>query len=467
VYKALVRLTVLGSALSMVACQGGTGGGSTLPTTGQAMSARQSTGARFAAVHPAKSLNWRQYRFDNDHTGFNPKETILNKSNVPQLQLSWQAQLGNLVDYSSPAVVNGVAYLASSDGVLWAYSANGCGQSLCTSPMWQSTQIAQMIDSPTVAGGFVYVGSQTSFSSNAGKLDVFSATGCGQSVCAPLWQGLAGDQSILMSSPTVARGMVYVGSHDGKVYAFDANGCGQSTCNPIWTGQTGGSIESTATVANGVLYIGSDDGNLYAFKAQGCGSSSCSPLWTGALGYPIFESSPAVVKGVVYISSQHNLAAFKAKSCGKSTCTPLWQATDSVNFFNGSPAVAKGRVYIGQENGIAVYRAKGCSGSNCSPLWTGFGAGRQAAVASSPTVANGVVYAGRNTGEVLAWPAAGCGQSFCTQIWSGTTNDPLVTSSPTVINGQVYIGSADNSFPSEISGRLYVFALPDLRSRRH
>ena len=77
-----------------------------------------------------------------------------------------------------------------------------------------------------------------------------------------------------------------------------------------------------------------------------------------------------------------------------------------------------------------------------------------------------MVYAGRKTGEVLAWPAAGCGKSTCDNIWSGEFNEQIVTSSPTVVNGQLYIGSADNTYPSEISGRLYVFALPDLRGRR-
>jgi len=81
-------------------------------------------------------------------------------------------------------------------------------------------------------------------------------------------------------------------------------------------------------------------------------------------------------------------------------------------------------------------------------------------VLSSPTVANGVVYAGRNTGEVLAWPAAPCGTSICTNIWSGRTRDKIVSSSPTVVNARVYVGSADNLFPEDTQGRVYVFALP-------
>ena len=404
-------------------------------------------------------LNWTQFRFDDGHTGFNSFEHVLTRQNVPMLQVAWQAQLGGLVDFSSPAVVDGVAYIGSSDGRLWAYPADGCGQSLCTTPLWSSVGLGQIIDSPTVSNGTVYVGSQTSNNSNNGKLDAFSASGCGRQACKPLWQGVAGQESILMSSPTVANGTVFVGAFDGRLYAFNASGCGAPNCPAMWRGRAGGSIESTPTVFNGVVYVGSDDGNLYAFHASGCGAPNCRPLWKGPLGGAAFASTPAIVGGVVYINSQHTLSAFAASGCGNPRCNPLWRAVDDVNFFNGSPAVANGRVYVALESGLGVYSASGCGQSKCDLLWLDFAAGAQASIISSPTVANGVVYAGRNTGEVLAWAAGPCGRSVCQAIWSGATGDPIVSSSPTVANGKLYIGSADDAFPENISGRLYVFAL--------
>lgn len=452
-YRLLRALSLSGIALT--ACQNGTINGSSPIVIPQ-----HAATAKLTARFPAKTIDWPQFRFDNNHTGLNPYETVLNRGNVPKLRLLWQAQLGSLVDFSSPAVVNGVVYLGSSDGRIWAYPATGCGQMLCTQPLWSSISMGQIIDSPTVARGFVYIGSQTSPSSNDGKLDVFSAMGCGQSVCAPLWQGMAGSESILESSPVVANGRVFVGAFDRKLYVFNANGCGTSMCSPLWTATTGGSIESTPTVAGNLVFVGSDDGKLYAFKARGCGSKSCTPVWIGALGSAAFESSPAVSNGIVYIGSQHALSAFKALGCGGANCKPLWQSANIGDFFNGSPAVAKGRVYIGVENGVDVYAAAGCKQATCNPLWVDFGSGRQAAVVSSPTVANGVVYAGRNTAEVLAWPAGPCRSHGCTNIWSGATNDPIVSSSPTVVNGRLYIGSADDNSPSQIAGRLYVFALP-------
>ena len=406
---------------------------------------------------PQATVDWPQFRFDDQHDGVNPMETTINKRNVRNLSQTWQAQLGDLVDFSSPVVVDGVVYIGSSDGTLWAYPAGGCGHFLCDTPLWRSTSLAQIVDTPTVANGMIYVGSQTSFDSNDGKLDVFSADGCGKQVCRPLWQGLAGPESILMSSPTVAGGVVYVGSFGHKLFAFDANGCGLKKCKPIWTAATGGSIESTPTVGGGVVYVGSDDGKLYAFDAGGCGAMKCKPLWTGDMGgeaSPVFESSPALANGMVYLGSQHDVAAFDAGGCGAKSCEPVWHAPNETEFYGGSPAVTHTRLYIGLETGIAAFDAAGCGASTCDPLWTGFGSGAQAAVSSSPTVANGVVYAGRNTGEVLAWKAGGCGSSFCTEIWKGFTDDQIVNSSPTVVNGTLYIGSADSHFPEDISGRI-------------
>ena len=80
-------------------------------------------------------------------------------------------------------------------------------------------------------------------------------------------------------------------------------------------------------------------------------------------------------------------------------------------------------------------------------------------MASSPTVANGVVYAGRNSGDVFAWPADPCGAFTCDAIWRGQINETVVNSSPTVVRGKLYIGSADYDFPGDRQGSLYVFGL--------
>ena len=423
--------------------------------------ARGSTSGLTAQAPFIVRTNWPHFRFDDDHTGVNPFENVLNPGNVPRMQLDWQVQLGEPVYSSSPAVVDGVVYIGSSEGSLWALDANGCGSDFCTDSIWRGDLGAQTLSSPTVANGYVYIDSQTSVSNNDGKLDVFSVDGCGGSVCQPLWKGVAGDSSGLESSPAVTADSAYVASYDGHLYVFDALGCGHALCQPAWRASLGAPSDSSPVVHDGVVYVGSTDGNLYAFDANGCGQSECLPMWKGSVGpSSIFQESPAIAGGVVYISSQKKLGAFTAAGCGQATCQPLWTADAGDEFFDGSPAVSRGRLFIPLEESIAVFDATGCGQSKCSPLYLDFAGGMIASILSSPAVANGVVYVGRNTAEVLAFKAAGCGQSTCGPIWTGDTNDEIVDSSPTVVNGKLYIGSADKFFPTEISGRLYVFDVP-------
>ena len=421
---------------------------------------------QMAKTTGGSSIDWPHFRFDKNHTGYQPHETTLSQSSIGSANLLWQDSLGStdsFVYFSSPAVVNGVVYVGTDDGHLFAYSADGCSGEFCTKPLWESTYIPQMIDSPAVANGTVYVGSQTDDTSAAGKLNAFAAGGCSQSICAPLWQGDAGPDSIVDSSPAVWKDMVFVGAKD--LYAFNAGGCGKKQCKPLWTGKLAGDTQSSPVIYKGVVYIGDSDGRLYAFNASGCGVSTCKPLWTADYAGTSFDygSSPSISNGVVYIASFDRLSAFDANGCGKSRCKPLWQGAPKSEgdgfIFGGSPAIANGLVYIPSSEdtyGVAVYPADGCGKTTCA--WSFFltGPGAQSVIESSPTIANGVVYAGRNTGEVLAW-ADSCEQETCAPLWVGqTAAGQIVNASPTVVNGKIYVGGSD----AAEDGVLYVYGLP-------
>jgi outer membrane protein assembly factor BamB len=399
------------------------------------------------AATPATTVggDWTQFHNDPVHSGYNAAETTISAANVANLGVAWTAATGNSIE-SSPAVSNGVVYVGSDDGKLYAYAV-GCnsGGGTCT-PLWTATTGDQIFSSPAVANGVVYVGSED------GKLYAY-AVGCasGGGTCTPLWTATTGD--MIFSSPAVADGVVYVGSYDHELYAY-AVGCasGGGTCTPLWTATTGGSIDSSPAVANGVVYVGSEDGKLYAY-AVGCasGGGTCTPLWTATTGSSI-GSSPAVANGVVYVgSTDHKLYAY-AVGCASSggTCTPLWTATTGGSI-GSSPAVANGVVYVGSYDGKLSAYAVGCasSGGTCTPLWTATTGG---GIGSSPAVANGVVYVGSYDHKLYAY-AVGCasGGGTCTPLWTATTGN-WIDSSPAVSNGVVYVGSGDH--------KLYAFGLP-------
>jgi uncharacterized repeat protein (TIGR01451 family) len=396
-----------------------------------------------ATAASAVAADWSQFEFSAEHTAFNPLETVLGASNVSNLTLAWTGQTAGAVE-SSPAVVQGIVYVGSEDGKLYAFPAEcGSGGESC-SPLWTGQTGGPIEGSPAVENGVVYIGSLD------GKLYAFPADcGSGGASCSPVWTGQTGDA--IFSSPTVANGVVYVGSMDRKLYAFPTDcGSGGVTCSPLWTGQTGFWVFSSPAVADGVVYVGSDDGKLYAFPADcGSGGASCSPLWTGQTGDRI-SSSPAVANGVVYVGSfDHKLYAFPT-DCGSggASCSPLWtgETRDSIAT---PPSVANGITYVGsRDSWLYAFPADcGSGGAPCSPLWTAF-----TGVVTFPAIANGVVYVGSLGGSLYAFPAeCGSGGVSCTPLWTTAIVSPI-DSSPAIADAHLFFGGRN--------GMLYAFALP-------
>ena len=119
----------------------------------------------------------------------------------------------------------------------------------------------QCITSAAVADGIVFVQSQDG---NLYAFDAAGVAGCAGApkVCAPLWTAPTG--SVSSSSPTVVDGVVYVGSSNGNLYAFDASGVSgcagaPKVCAPLWTAPAGNDLVSSPAVAGGVVYIGSNE----------------------------------------------------------------------------------------------------------------------------------------------------------------------------------------------------------------
>jgi outer membrane protein assembly factor BamB len=389
--------------------------------------------------------DWPQARNDPSHQANNTVETTLSASTLRDVGVVWTSPTGAIV--GSPVVSDGVVYVGSFDGNLYAFAA-GCGSDGSTcAPLWFGHTGDLVISTAAVADGIVYVGS------GDGNLYAF-AVGCasGGGLCTPVWVGPTG--AGIESSPAVADGVVYVGSADTKLYAF-AVGCatGGDSCTPLWTGSTGDQIGSSPAVAAGVVYVGSEDGSLYAF-AVGCASdgAACSPLWTGTTTGSI-DSSPAVAGGVVYVgSSDGSLYAFAAGcATGGDTCTPVWTAPMGGNV-ESSPAVADGVVYVSSEVGELDAFAVGCAsgGGSCTPIWRGPTGGGVAI--SSPSVANGIVYMGSGDGLLYAF-AVGCasGGDTCSPVWTANTGGPEIFSSPAISRGVIYVAS--------YSGKMVAFGL--------
>ena len=348
---------------------------------------------------PFASADWAMFRADPSHSGIGTGNPPLSPT------LLWEYNTGGPWIESSPAVANGMVYIGSNAGYIYALNALGGIQ------LWNYSTGNAVWSTAAVVNGVVYVGSLDDgvYALNATNGD-------------KLWSFTTGFS--VYSSPAVVDDVVYIGSSDDNVYALNATDGAE-----LWSYTTSNIVSSSPAVVGGVVFVGSFDGNVYALNAI-----NGSKLWSYNTGNPIY-SSPAVAEGVIYVGSEGgNVYALSASSGAK-----LWNYTTGNDIFS-SPAVANGVVYIGSGDD-SLYALNATNGAK---LWNFVTGGE--IVYSSPAVVGGVVYVGSEDYNIYAFNA-----TDGVQLWSYNTNAPI-ESSPAVANGVVYVGS-DN-------GKVYALGIP-------
>jgi outer membrane protein assembly factor BamB len=309
---------------------------------------------------------------------------------------------------------------ASADGVDWwpmfHHDPTHTGYSTSTGPSTNNTlwtyNTGSGVDSPSVVGGFVYVGSDD------GQVYCLNAiTG------ALVWNYTTGAE--VESSPAVVGGLVYVGSDDDNVYCLNAtNGA------LVWNYTTGSWVESSPAVVGGFVYVGSDDCSTYCLNA-----TSGAFVWSYRTGGYV-GSSPAVAGGLVYVGSEDN-----STYCLNATSGAFVWSYRTGGYVDSSPAVAGGLVYVGSDD-CSTYCLNATSGAFVWSYTTGY------AWISSPAVVGGLVYVGSVDCSTYCLNAA-----TGAPVWSYPTIGGW--SSPAVVNGVVYVESQD--------GNIYAFG-PSLAS---
>jgi outer membrane protein assembly factor BamB len=245
----------------------------------------------------------------------------------------WQANFtnryGNPDTGGAPTVSDGVVYTQGYNNL---YALNATNGAL----LWNYTNLGSWGTSisPAVAEGLVFSASYYENGGSRGYVFAVNATDGSE-----VWTFPTGN--VLMSSPAVCGGVVYVGSDDHNLYALDA-----STGSVVWNYTTGDRVFSSPAVANGQVYVGSTDGNMYAFDA-----ASGAKIWNYTVGDEI-EDQAAVADGIVFAScDDRNLYAFNA-----STGALLWKyltalPSEASNGFTSAPVVADGKIYVGTSEG--------------------------------------------------------------------------------------------------------------------
>jgi outer membrane protein assembly factor BamB len=332
---------------------------------------------------------------------------------TPELRWTFKAA-GAIV--GSPAIANGVLYIGSLSGHLYAIDQQTGKEK------WNFKSSMPVASSPAIVDGTVF------FVSSAGALvAIDAASGQPKWVFAneyerkfearglhgypPAAQTIPDAWDVFTSSPAVVNGKVYYGSGDGNVYAVDtASGLLQ------WKFATGDVVHASPAVANGVLYIGSWDGNFYALDAE-----TGQQKWLFAGGQDPaahnqvgFQSSAAVVDRTVFVGCRDaHVYALDAASGRRK-----WDYPTSKSWVNGTPAVRDGLVYVGTSDSSRFMALDARSGR----LRFNFDA--KSYVFSSAAVAGGLVYFGSHNGKLYAIDARTGAQAWEFQT-AASQADPL------------------------------------------
>ncbi len=309
-------------------------------------------------------------------------------------KIKWQFHTNGQV-LSSPAVADGTLYIGSSDRFLYALDA-------ATGALkWKFETAGRITSSPAVSADVVYFGS---FDSNVyavdagtGKLKWKFKTAGERRFAATHLHGAEPEAETMpdpfdfyLSSPVVSGETVYFGSGDTNIYALDA-----ATGSLKWKFKTGDVVHASPAISDGTLFVGSWDSFFYALDA-----ATGKEKWRFKTGEDAkihnqvgIQASAAVSGGVVYFGCRDSKFYAVDAAAGKQ----LWVFDNKGSWVIGSAAVQNGKVYFATSDSGLFHALDAKSGAPLFSLeskhWPMF---------SSPAISGDSLYIGSHEGKLLA-----------------------------------------------------------------
>lgn len=354
------------------------------------------------------------FRGDAQHSG------VYESGSLPTLRsVKWKFETKGQV-ISSPAVADGTVFVGSTDNRLYAVDrATGVQR-------WVFDSKARITSSPAVANGVVYFGSYDgsfyAVDAKTGTAKWTFATGGERRFAAkrlhgatPAAETMPDPFDFYLSSPVVVNGLVYFGSGDGNVYALDA-----ASGALKWKVQTGDVVHASPAVADGLVFVGSWDSYFYALDAK-----TGAQRWRFKTGEDAvihnqvgIQSSAAVVDGIVYFGCRDSkFYAVDAKSGQQ-----VWAFDNKGSWVITSPAVRGGRVYFATSDTGLLHVLDAKSGAPVTKLdfsrWPMF---------SSPALVGDTLFIGSHAGKVLAIDLKAQSLAATFQTEASKLNGPALT----------------------------------------
>ncbi|MGE0703725.1 MAG: PQQ-binding-like beta-propeller repeat protein [Vicinamibacterales bacterium] len=338
------------------------------------------------------SADWPQFRGNHQLTG------VATSAPPATLKVLWSLDLQDSMD-SSPAIVDGVAYVGTMNGDLVAVDM-AAGK-----VRWKYSTGASIAESsPAVANATVFIGD------SSGVLHaVNTADGLAR------WS-FKTDLDI-RSSPVVAGDLVLAGSTDGHLYAVEI-----ASGRQRWRTPTDGPVQATPAIHDGIAYIAGCDESFRGIRISDGADVMRIPAGANTGASPVIDGSRA------YVGTYNSeVLAFDLEEQ-----TVLWRYENPDRQFPyySSAALVDGRVIVGGRDRL-VHAIDARTGE---PAWTFT---TRARVDSSPAAAAGRIYIGSSDGRFYVVDAAS-GK----QLWEFEAGG-AITASPAISDGKVVVGTTD------------------------
>lgn len=291
---------------------------------------------------------------------------------APPAKSAWRYQTEGAVR-TSAAIVDGVAYVGSYDGWLYALDI-GTGRRL-----WRFPAESPITGAPSVCDDEIFFGTE------AGDVFCVAQPRKGGPPTGQLVWRYNASASVTASPLVTDSGLVIVGSCDSYIYALD-----RYTGKLVWKIATGGPVLASASKVGhripagvddtgkptsrsaGVL-VGSSDGKLYAIEEV-----AGQVIWTFTSDGPI-TAAPVLYGDRLYLTNRSGSLYALQPATGRQ----LWTQRIAGSISH-SPAVDDQRVYVGTTEG-GVFALDNTTGKM---IWQ---CDLRATLAASPTLVSGQI----------------------------------------------------------------------------
>lgn len=293
---------------------------------------------------PAQIVQDAMFLGNNQHGGNYDSKSVMSEPSIV-----WKAKTGGQV-ISSPTVSDGVVYIGSSDHTLYALDA------VSGEIKWTYKTGGSINSTPLVSNGKVmflsYDGNFHALDQTSGELSWKFKTG-GEKIfeVKDYYNGSFKPDfwDFYLSSAIANDGLVYFGSSDENLYALDIN-----SGKKMWSYKTEGSIHSSPAISDNTLVVGSWDSGIYALDAATgeknwsytTGRDTANYIWLGV------QASPSISNGIVYVGSRD--AKFYAINL--KTGEPVWIKEEfDGSWMPSSAALGEKNMYTGSSDSFSFF----------------------------------------------------------------------------------------------------------------